>query len=77
MTKQHVTEPVSPCIAYAPNPEPAAPTDAQAEAELSNDVDDLMNRISLLSGRARELRMPQLMYALNRAWREIDTGRQL
>lgn len=53
------------------------PTDAELDRELERDIDGVMNRISLLAGRARAHDRPQLMYALNRAWREIDHGRQL
>ena len=77
MSEQHVTEDENPCISSAPKSPREAPTDAQLDAELEKDLDGLMNRISLLSGRARELHKPQLMYALNRAWHEIDKGRQL
>lgn len=77
MSDQQVTGHVSPCIAYGVDASRTRPSDAQLEAELSKDLDDLMSRISLLSGRARSLCMPQTMYALNRAWHEIDKGRQL
>lgn len=43
--------------------------------ELLDDVDKTLNRLSRLSERAKSLGLPELHYAINRAWREIFDDR--
>ena len=53
------------------------PTESELDKELERYLDELMSRLSVVATVAKERGKPSLMYALNRAWFEIDKGRQL
>jgi hypothetical protein len=53
------------------------PTEAELDKELERYLDELLTKLSVVAGVAKERGKPQLMYALNRAWHEVYNGRQL
>lgn len=53
------------------------PETDKLDSELETEIDRVLVHLSVLGGMARERGRNSLMYATNRAWREIDNGRRM